>query len=163
LNIPLIRLVPLLTGALLLLPACEEVRGGAVEIRWDIRNAKGERIGCEGDGDDAGARQLLKLDQLFFKLELIPSPKGEDPCDKGADCRFECVTGGSEILPGTTPFTIPEGQYLMTAYALGYSAAFPDGKRLAAAQGVVAPPPVLRLVAEGEITDLNVNLIIVQH
>ena len=159
-NIPSIRAVPLLL-AVSLAPGCADVAGGAVEIRWDIRNAKGERIGCQGDS--GGARQRLKLDRLFFQLELIPSVKGDDPCKAGEDCRFECITGANEILPGTTPFIIPEGEYLMTSYAVGYTAASPGDQRLTAAQGVVAPPPVLRLVSEGEITDLNVNLIIVQY
>ena len=161
-NIPSIHRVSLLL-AVLLAPGCTAVDGGAVEIRWDIRNVKGERIGCQGDQEDKGAKERLKLDRLFFQLELIPSSDGEDPCLQGSDCRFECTTGRNEILPGTTPFTIPEGEYLMASHAVGYSAASPNGQQLTAAQGVVAPPPVLRLVSEGEITDLNVNLIIVQY
>ena len=153
----------LLLVAVLLAPACTPVEGGAVEIRWDIRNVKGERIGCEGDEEDKGAKQRLKLDRLYFQLELIPSVQGVDPCQQGGDCLFECTTGRNEILPGTTPFTIPEGEYLMTSFARGTSAANPGGQRFTAAQGVVAPPPVLRQVSEGEITDLSVNLIIVQY
>lgn len=161
LNIPVKRAVPLLI-IMLLAPACQPVEGGAVEIRWDIRNVKGERIGCDGDSEDPGARQVLKMDQLYFQLELIPMGDGVDACLVGDDCRFECTTGTSEILPGTTPFTIPEGEYLMTSYAWGYSSTA-GTKHFTAAGGVVAPPPVQRRVAEGEITDLNVNLIIVRY
>ncbi len=161
LNIHVKHGVPLLV-VMLLATACQPVEGGAVEIRWDIRNVKGERIGCDGDSEDRGARQVLKMDRLYFQLRLLPTGGNEDPCLVGDDCRFECTTGPSEILPGTTPFTIPEGEYLMTSYAWGYSAT--AGTRLfAAEQGVVAPPPVQRRVAEGEITDLNVNLIIVRY
>jgi hypothetical protein len=161
LNISGNRAVPLLI-VMLLTPACQPVEGGAVEIRWDIRNVKGERIGCDGDSEDPGARQVLKMDRLYFQLKLIPTGGGDDVCLLGDDCRFECTTGTSEILPGNTPFTIPEGEYLMTSYAWGYlSAKLPE--QHTAMGDVVAPPPVQRQVAEGEITDLNVNLIIVRY
>ena len=161
LNNPFTGTVPLLI-ATLLLPACEAVNGGSVEIRWDIRNVRGERIGCDSDGDQKGARQRLKLERLYFQLKLTPQGGGEDPCRTGDACRFECTTGANEILPGTTPFTIPEGEYLMTSQAVGYAPGSPTALILAAEQGVVAPPQVLRTVSEGEITDLNVNLIIVR-
>lgn len=155
--------VPLVLVVATLLAGCVEVNGGAVEIRWDIRDLGGARVGCEGDGEDPGARQLLKLSKLYFQLELKDAISGQDTClEQGETCRFECTTGSNEILSGSTPFSIPEGRYLMTSYAVGQ----PQGaepRRLGVSDRVVAPYPVLRQVAEGEVTDLNVNLIIVQY
>lgn len=147
---------------LLAVTGCAQVDGGAVEIRWDIRDANGGRIGCDGDVDDKGARQVLKLDRLYFRLEVTQTTgEQKDLCQGDDRCQFECTASTTEIMVGTTPFFIPPGDFLIGSHAEGVATGASDLKTLGPAQDVVAPRPVLRQVMQGQVTDLNVNLIIV--
>lgn len=127
---------------------CVEVDGGALEARWDLRDGRGARIGCPG------ARQAVGLDQM--ELRLTPVGGGDDPCAGDERCRFVCDQSADNILLGQTPFFVPDGEYAISSRGLKQ-----DGTPLSPSDGVVAPSAVVRRVVSGEVTDLNVNLIIV--
>ena len=134
-----------LCGALL--PGCVDVQGGAVEARWDIRNKLGERIGCEQAAKSVG------LAGLQFKL--TPTAGGEDPCQGDERCRFPCVGAEGDVVLGSTPFMVPEASYAISTEVVNSA-----GTPLTPSDGVISPSPIVRYVWEGEVTDLNVNLII---
>jgi len=141
---------------------CIEVEGGAVEVGWDLRIPQnGQRIGCKGDNENKGALRRLNLNKLFLGLSLVPIAGGADPCANDGRCRFECDTEVEQVLTGITPFFIPQGEYSIVTKGLGVDI-HGQVKQLTAAE-LVAPPPVVRTVTTGEITDLNVNLIIIQR
>jgi hypothetical protein len=146
----------------LLLAGCVEVNGGAVEAGWDLRIPKnGQRIGCLGDSSIQGAVQRLGLARLLMELKLEPTTEGSNPCDGDARCSFECNTRADQVLFGLTPFFIPEGEYAFSTRAVGIDDA--GTRRELTAADLVTPMPVVRKVVEGEVTDLDVNLIIVQR
>jgi hypothetical protein len=119
---------------------CVDVDGGAVEARWDLRDISGMRIDC----------QKAAIAKMGFAL--VPE-LGADPCAQEARCTFSCERG-----VGTTPFIIPEGEYAMTIQAVDA-----EGRVLGLVDGVTAPAAVVRQVVTGQLTDLNVNLIIVSR
>jgi hypothetical protein len=119
---------------------CVDISGGAVEARWDLRDVSGVRIDC----------QKATISTMRFAL----TPKsGTDPCAMEARCAFSCERG-----VGTTPFVIPEGEYAMAVEAVDGA-----GRVLGVRDGVTAPAPVVRQVVMGRLTDLSVNLIIVNR
>ncbi len=130
-----------------LIQGCVDVQGGAIEARWDIRNKLGERIGC------AKAEQNVGLSTLRFKLE--PAGGGQDPCDGDSRCLFSCTGAEGDVVLGSTPFFVPEGNYAISTLCLDAT-----GAALTPSNGVISPSPVVRTVWEGEVTDLDVNLII---
>ena len=118
-----------------------DVAGGAVEARWDLRDALANRIDCA----HAAVAQM--------RFALTAADGGIDPCDVESRCTFACDRGG-----GTTPFVIPEGQYSMLLRPLDSGA-----QALGPAQGITTPAPIVRSVYIGRVTDLSVNLIIVNR
>jgi hypothetical protein len=151
-----------LLAALLLLAGCIDVDGGAVEAGWDLRIPKnGQRIGCLGDSDTQGAIQRLGLTRLLMELSLAPTGGGADPCAGDARCSFECDTRADQVLFGTTPFFIPEGEYAISTVAVGIDAG--GERRELTAADLVSPVAVVRQIQQGQVTDLDVNLIIVQR
>ena len=130
-----------LVAVALLISGCVDVAGGAVEARWDLRDATANRIDCA----QAAVAQM--------RFALMPADGGIDPCDVEPRCTFACDRGG-----GTTPFIIPEGQYSMVLRPLDSS-----GQALGPGQGITTPAPIVRSVYSGRLTDLNVNLIIVNR
>jgi hypothetical protein len=122
---------------------CADVRGGAVEARWFLRNGQGEIKECAE----------LKIQSVRCVLE--PVAGGPDPCASEASCLFECTR---TLAGAVTGFVIPEGSY---GIALGV--VDQDGQLLGPQDGVAAPAPVVRQVREGQVTGLNVNLIIVDR
>lgn len=140
-------------AALLGLLGCVDVDGGAVEVRWDIRDTGGGRVGCPG------ARSRVGLFTLGLSIVPLAGDGGvaADRCgDADARCRFACDAGEDDVLLGITPFFVPDGEY--TLRSVGYDA---DGAALGPPDGVVTPSPVVRTLNAGEVTDLNVNMIIV--
>jgi hypothetical protein len=137
------RLGMLVAAAALALAGCVEVSGGAVEARWDLRDAKGGvRIDC--------AKAAIRA--MRFVLER-PAAASPDPCaaGDGTRCQFECARG-----VGTTDFFIPEGEYSISLRAVAT-----DGRLLGVSDGVVTPAPVIRQVRVGQLVDLAVSLVIV--
>ena len=131
----------LVLAVALLLSGCVDVAGGAVEARWDLRDALATRIDC--------ARATVAQ----MRFALTPADGGIDPCDVEPRCIFACDRG-----VGTTPFVIPEGQYSMVLRPLDGS-----GQALGPEQGITTPAPIVRSVYSGRLTDLSVNLIIVNR
>jgi hypothetical protein len=127
------------TAVALLLGGCVDVAGGAVEARWDLRDALANRIDC--------ARAAVAQ----MRFALTPADGGIDPCDVEPRCTFACDRG-----VGTTPFIIPEGQYSMVLRPLDGG-----GQAIGPEQGITTPAPIVRSVYSGRLTDLSVNLIIV--
>lgn len=136
-----------------LLPAgCIPIEGGAVEAGWDLRFPDGRRV-------DDGLCSSRGLAGLRIALEPVAPDTyaptgGVDPCQGAGHCQFECAPFGS----GTTDFAIPEGTYAIALTVLDTT-----GKSLGPGDGVVTPAPVVRQIRTGEVTDLNVNLIIVDR
>ncbi len=152
----------LLLLALLLPCSCLEVQGGAVEAGWDMRLSQdGQRVGCRNDGSLQGVIGRLQVRKLYMALSLVPTAGGDDPCRADARCRFACETVSDEILTGHTPFFIPTGEYAIATRALGVD---PDGvAEVLTTEDLVLPPPVVREVVDGQVTDLDINLVIVQR
>ncbi len=133
----------LLTTWLLGLAAagCSNGDGGAVVVRWRLIDAStgGAAAGC--DVDDAPASIKVHVDQM----RLLIFPAGSSTADGGAgaldcaSCRFPCAP-----LEWTTNFEIPEGTWRFSL--LASSCGVPVGN---------APPPVVRSVTRGQITNLN--------
>jgi len=119
---------------------CVNIQGGAVEARWVLRNNNGIAVACD-DGQP-------NIDTVRFVL--VPSEGGQDPCAATTHCRFAC-----QDLAGITPFVIPQGAYTMSIQPLGV-----DQQPLGPKQGVAVPLPTVRQVRKGQLTDLDVNMII---
>jgi len=85
---------------------------------------------------------------------LTPVDGGSDPCATIESCRFPCSSQGV----GTTDFQIPPAEYAISLEVLD-SGGTPQGPE----SGIVSPGPVVRDVVLGQITSLNVNLIIVDR
>ena len=142
-----------------LLPGCVDVQGGAIEARWDIRNKLGERIGCEK------AAKTTRLAKLHFKL--TPIVGADDPCcikpaqtagqcdTRDGRCTFTCEGAEGDMVLGSTPFMVPEASYAISTEVLDNA-----DEPLTPADGVISPSPIVRFVREGEVTDMDVNLII---
>lgn len=147
----LVSNLTVLVVATLVLPGtgCIAVDGGAVGAAWDLRFADGRRVDQDGNLLDCGKEQLSRV-----QFSLISTSSGEDPCEGVDHCRFGCSQFGS----GTTDFAIPQGQYAITLQLVDLG-----GQVLGPAEGIVAPGPRVRNLRNGEIADLDVNLIIVDR
>ncbi|MBK8481599.1 MAG: hypothetical protein IPL40_10535 [Proteobacteria bacterium] len=132
-----------LVVALVALDGCVAINGGAIEARWTLRNAQGERLRC----DDPA----VTVDKV--RLRLLPEPSGDDSCATADYCRFDC---SDEV--GVTPFVIPAG-----TYATGIELLAADGRALGPSAGVRTPALLLRQVAVGELTNLNVSLVLIER
>ena len=120
------------------LAGCVAVEGGAIEAAWVINAAVGGvRISCE-------CAQITSVD-----IVVVPQSGTDTPC-AGDDCRFSCRRG-----VGTTRFAISEGNYVISLAGVDSS-----GVRLTAAEGLTTPPPIVREVRRGELTNLGVYLLI---
>ncbi len=128
-------------GLGLVLGSCVEIDGGAVESGWTLRDNQGNLIDC------------AQAQLAFFRFSLEPLGGAVDPCEGNESCQFSCDKGR-----GITAFIIPEGRYAISLVAMGESR-MPLGPQ----EGVIAPAPIERHVRTGEITDMNVNLIIVNR
>lgn len=93
--------------------------------------------------------KLALVDSI--KLVLDPVGGGDDPCQGSSRCKFRC----NELL-GTTRFFVPEADYAISLRAVDR-----DGELLDQADGVTTPAPLVYSVRKGELTNMNVNLIIV--
>lgn len=138
--------LPFLTIALS--SGCVQIDGGAVEVRWDLQY--GGRDCTSGTLCRRGNRISCLTAQVgAVQLRLSPSDGQSDPCDSER-CRFGC-----DRKVGTTTFFVPEGEYAMSLIVLDQDMAeIPIDE-------VSVPAPLVRQVREGELTNLNVNLIIV--
>ena len=125
----------------LMLSHCVEVSGGAVEARWDLRDSQGVRTDC------------VTAQVLSVQLVLRPLDQEADPCAIGARCLFACDRG-----VGDTAFDIPVGEYAMSLQVVGE-----EGRVLGPGEGVVTPAPTVRQVFLGQLTNLNVNMIVVNR
>ena len=129
--------------------SCVQVDGGAVEAGWDLRFPDGRRT--DDDGNSVSCTQT-GMDRMVLVLQ--PMAGGVDPCVGQSHCQFSCSSQGV----GTTDFVIPPAEYSISLHVVDKA-----GKSLASVDGVVTPGPVVRQVSTGEITSLNVNLIIVSR
>jgi hypothetical protein len=128
---------------------CVEINGGAVEAGWDLRFPDGRSVDDDGNFIDC---QQAGLANVFFSVISVDSDK--KPCEGASHCLFPCSHAGT----GITDFAIPPGVYSISLQLLDQA-----GKVVGPEQGVVAPSPVVRVITNGKITDLNVNLIIVDR
>lgn len=142
-------LANIISAAIFWLAGCVEVDGGAIEVGWEIRHADPQMEN----------RRLSCLDSNFIAVRLVleeTSGTVGDPCEQyscGEEncCRFDC-----EPEVGITGFYIPDGVYKMSIQPIDV-----EGKEPSEAQGIIVPAPVVREVTKGDITNLGVNLIIV--
>lgn len=148
--------VSILLASCALLSGCIDIEGGAIEVRWDLQYG-GEDCTVPGEDEPRckrGNRVSCKLANVgAVRLALTPLfGSGDDPCASDAGCSFEC-----DRKVGTTAFFIPEGDY-----GISLRTEDPQGALLGPAEGVTVPSPVVRQIRRGELTNLNVNLIIVE-
>ena len=148
--------LPLAMSAIGVMSGCVSIDGGAVEARWDLQFG-GDTCTAPGASDplcQRGHRVSCALGNVGFVEVVLDALSGhEDPCDReGAPCRFSC-----EDLVGTTTFFIPEGDYAISLRARDRA-----GVALGPGDGIALPAPVVRQILKGELTNLDVNLIIVQ-
>jgi hypothetical protein len=129
----------------LALLGCVDVSGGAVQARWALRIKS-----CPSNNCTCMDAQVAQME-----IVMIPTGGGADPCAVDHRCRFVCSEQKGE---GITKFVIPEGEYAISLQAID-----PSGKVLGPEDRVSVPAPVVRSVFNGQLTDLNVNLIIVDR
>jgi hypothetical protein len=115
---------------LMLLGACVDISGGAVEFSWAIRNP-------DGEGSDCVAAQMDAV-----RLRARPLAGGPDLV-----AEFLC-----NDFHGTTTFRIPEGEYALCIEPVCSSAA---ATRVIA----TVPSPIVRTITLGDVVQLNALLI----
>ncbi len=113
---------------------CVDVNGGAVELKWSIRDAIGP--------SNCGTSRLDTVD-LVYSDEAAHTFKTSFPCSEPQ---------------ATTLFSIPPGRYSFSIEPQCASSPPPAPKTEAK---VTVPSPIVRDVANGELTDLKVLLIMV--
>jgi len=115
---------------------CSPGGGGAAVVRWRLIDARtgAPAPGCEVY-DEARRELLVRVDQI--RLEVADAASGAPVAC--ASCLFACAP-----LEGTTTFELPTGNYRFALAALRCGALVGD-----------APPPVVRSVQRGEITNLS--------
>lgn len=123
--------------------ACQDVRGGAVEVSWVLRTQGRAVSGC-GCSDPLIAQVRIEL------VGVAPATvAGSAPCADRPACTFAC-----DRRTGATPLDIPPGQYLVSLAALG-----PGGEDLtrggAGGARVGVPAPILRDVVWGQATQVG--------
>ena len=126
---------------------CVSIEGGAIEAIWDLRNAEGDRPPLDTFCQEA------QIASIYFELTPVNNSNANDPCLEDSRCRFDCQAGG-----GITPFFIPEDDYAISLKVVSTS-----GASLSVSDGITSPPPIVRHVKNGEITDLNINVIKVER
>lgn len=114
-------------------------------MRWELRNADGCKVSC----DQAGIAYVNVVIAASSQniCGTLPSENGVSPC------QFRCEEG-----EGVAPFVIPEGNYFISLQATNA-----QGTPLTSADGVIAPAPISRTIATGQVTDLSSNLILVDR
>jgi hypothetical protein len=132
-------------GLLVASPACISIDGGAVEVAWVVRRDDQTAADC---GDSAPA-------MAHVRLRILPeTDDGTDLCAAGTvhGCTFACdgQSGG-----GITPFAVPPGSYFFAIQPLTA-----EGTPLPP-EAVAVPPPVLRSVTEGDLTDVGMWQIVI--
>ncbi len=146
-NSPRARVVPpavFQSGAVLasLIAGCVEVNGGAVELAWTVRPADGrEDVECARDTDII---EEVWLCARACTVIVDGQCTGETTCPVQS---FPC-----EGFRGTTKFEITSGRkelWIEVKCAGGTPA------------DVIVPEPILRDIADGEVTQLNAVLITV--
>lgn len=131
---------------LLVLPSsCISIDGGAVEARWTLRTIDGRAVACTDD--------RARISTIRFVLAPQDGDAIDDPCAVGTTCLFPCDPG-----VGTTPFVIPEGSYAMSLLPLDET-----DTPLDSSDGITVPAPTVRQIRRGQLTNLNVNLFIVNR
>jgi hypothetical protein len=123
--------------------------GGAVELSWALREHSQGFVGCEVDGNRAGAHDN---DVMFIELEWTVERDGV--VEVGSDT-WPC--NNNDERHGVTEFEVPEGDASL--------AVFPkcsDGQRAAAAT-YRAPAPIRRGVKRGEIVTLGALVIEIER
>ncbi|MEK6606637.1 MAG: hypothetical protein AABZ30_03150 [Myxococcota bacterium] len=121
--------------------ACVSIDGGAIEVGWEIRGPEGS-VPC----DEAGiARVRLRIDRT-----------GDDGANSSDRLDgFRCGDGLRGSV--TTDFDVAPGRYLLSIEALDAG-----GDTIGPDRGVCVPPPIEREVKDGEVTDLDVMLIVLE-
>ncbi len=123
------------------LAGCVDVNGGAVELRWEIRDINGHGVTCA----DSGLEQV--------RLRAIPVDGGGDvKCEGGERCKiFACAA-----YYGSTAFEIPAGRY-----SLAIEVVCPVDVDASVAEGPSAsvPAPIIRDISNGNVAELNTLLI----
>ncbi len=114
--------------------ACVDINGGAVELSWSLRTDTGMERTC--------------AQTAIVQVSLCMRDCDTPPCDGVQTCptAFEC-----DRLRGATQFDIPPGRKEITIR--------PDCARGPAR--VVVPPPLVRDIVKGDVTELNALLITV--
>jgi hypothetical protein len=118
---------------------CAPGSGGAVVVRWRLIDSStgGAAAGC--DVVNPGASVSAHVDHMRLRIAAAVAPDGGGGVLDCPSCLFPCAP-----LEWTTNFEIPEGDYRFSLEAS--SCGVPVGN---------SPPPVIRAVRRGEITNLN--------
>jgi len=116
------------------------VQGGAVDFAWAIHDSvRGQSVSCEEAG--------IKLVQL----DLAACPSGVCPTTQPPEAaRFDCTASRA-----TTFFNVPPGPTEFAIELVCADASIPSATRYS------VPQPIVRVVENGEVTELDDLLITV--
>ena len=117
--------------------ACEDVKGGAVEVAWVLRSQAGYALNRCDCSDPAIERLRLTLTPTSENGALMPRVY-EYPCHRDRNA---------------TPFEVAPGSYEMRLVALDAHGEIPPG--------VVTPPPQTVKVVWGQPSSLHAQLVVV--
>jgi hypothetical protein len=129
------------------LAACVPVDGGAVELAWSVRDSSGRSASCARSSTSPAFTDDLATVSLCARACTVIADGecvGEETCPIAS---WDCERGR-----GTTRFEVTAGRK-----ELWIEVACADGTPA----DVLLPEPVVREIADGEVTQLNAILITV--
>jgi hypothetical protein len=135
-------------SALVACAGCVDVSGGAVELKWDIRDSNGS-VSCS-------EAHIAKIELDYTEiLDGGPGKTFSWPTRFNCEPREQARTTLFGIKPGTYALSI---RPLCTATDAGPALDGGPGQR---AQLITVPSPIVRDIVNGEVVDLKVLLITV--
>lgn len=136
--------------ALAATPGCVEVKGGAVELSWDLRDQDGEPVDC------APARvETMRVcwvpvppdaGSVITECTVVRTEAGFAELSREFDC---------EVSRGVTKFELSSGANAIFVRPVCDGEEFPDPSTYQ------VPPPIVREVRKGEVVTLNQILVVV--
>lgn len=140
--------VTMIAVAMLALPACVQVDGGAVELSWSLRDFEGARNDCAQAG--------------IAEIRVCWAPLADGGATGPPECTIQRTDAGLREFfrsfdcaekRGVTRFEVPPGPNAFFVQPICVGGGEPTGP-------YQVPSPIVRTVATGEVVTLNQVLII---